>query len=83
MRSTSAESRLMHSGSPGFLEATLQFESYFHLYTRIYRTLVDDYDEAEARKTIEEDFINDAKGDDVITMSEFGDALVRRSARAA
>ena len=70
-----ADTRSMHSGSPGLLDVNLRFEHYFELFSRVFRILIDDYDEDDARSTIEDDFRNDSKGDDVLTNSEFCDAL--------
>ena len=39
------------------------------------QVLLDDYDEADAATTIAEDWEGDAKGDDVLTNGEYGDAL--------
>jgi hypothetical protein len=70
-----AERRAYHADSPGLLEVTIGFEEYFALFDRVYRTLLDDHDPEDAERTIREDFEKDAKGDDVLTNSEYGDAL--------
>lgn len=66
------------SASEELLDAMLDFASYYELYKRAYRVLLHEYDEADARRIIQEDFNNDAKGDGQLTNSEFGDALYCR-----
>ena len=61
--------------SPGLLEELISFDGYYELFSRVYATLLDDYDEDDAKETIRSDFNNDSKGDDVLTSSEYGDAL--------
>ena len=46
-----------------------------YFYPPLRQVLLDDYDEADAACTIAEDWEGDAKGDDVLTNGEFGDAL--------
>ena len=71
----SSRDAMLHSGSPGLFDVTLGFDDYHALFSRVFTTLVDDYDEDDARKTIEEDFANDSKGDGVLSCSEYCDAL--------
>ena len=69
------ERRGWTADSPGLLDTHIGFDEYYQLFSRVYATLLDDYDEDDARRTILDDFTNDAKGDDVLTNSEYGDAL--------
>ena len=68
------ERKRMDANSPGLLDMTVGFDEFFALFSRVYQTLMDDFDYEDARKTIWEDFLNDSKGDNLLTHSEYGDS---------
>lgn len=67
--------KAMASETPGLLDVQIGFNEYHALYSRVFKTLLDDYDEETARAVIQADFDRDAKGDEVITNGEYGDSL--------
>ena len=65
--------------SSSLLDATLQFDAYYALFSRVYAVLLDDYNLTDVAESIRDDFLGDAKGDETITVSELGDSLFELS----
>lgn len=45
------------------------------LFSRLYRVVLEDYDEEDANRSIKEDWGNDSKGEDTLDRAKLSDSL--------
>ena len=71
-----------HLASVGKLEEGLDFDEYLNIFKKVYKALVERYDEAEAYAAVSDDWNNDAHGEERLPASRVRDGAGTPEAHA-